>query len=133
MKKLSLLIVLFVFAGVATLMAQTKVITGTITSAVAGEGPIPGVTIQVKGTSIGTITDADGKYRIDVPSNATTLVFSFVGMKNQEVLIAGKTVIDGILESDIFGLDEVVVTGVPTGTPTKKLGFAMSKVQGSCS
>jgi TonB-linked SusC/RagA family outer membrane protein len=130
MKKLSLLIVLFVFVSGFTLLAQTKVITGTITSAVAGEGPIPGVTIQVKGTSIGTITDADGKYRIDVPSNATTLVFSFVGMKNQEVLIAGKTVIDGILESDIFGLDEVVVTGVPTGTPTKKLGFAMSKVQG---
>ncbi len=64
MKKLFLLIVLFVFVGVTTLLAQTKVITGTIISAVAGEGPIPGVTVQVKGTTIGTTTDVNGKYSL---------------------------------------------------------------------
>ena len=85
MKKLFLLIVLFVFVGVSTLLAQTIVITGTVTSAVEGEGPIPGVTVQVKGTTVGTITDANGKYSIPVPQNATALIFSYIGMKSQEV------------------------------------------------
>ena len=58
MKKLFLLIVLFVFIGGYTLLAQTIVITGTVTSAVEGEGPIPGVTVVVKGTTIGTLSDA---------------------------------------------------------------------------
>lgn len=75
MKKLFTLIVLFVFAGLTTLYAQTRVITGTITSGVEGEGPIPGVTVQVKGTTIGALTDANGRYSINVPANATTLVF----------------------------------------------------------
>jgi TonB-linked SusC/RagA family outer membrane protein len=109
MKKLSLLIVLFVFS-VSALLAQTKVITGTVTSAVAGEGPIPGVTIQVKGTTIGTSTDVNGKYSITVPDNATTLVFSYIGMKKQEVEIAGRAVINGVMESDLLGLQEIVVT-----------------------
>jgi TonB-linked SusC/RagA family outer membrane protein len=109
MKKLSLLIVLFVL-GVSTLLAQTKVITGTVISAVKGEGPIPGVTVQVKGTTIGTATDINGKYSLTVPENATTLIFSYIGMKKQEVEIAGRSVIDGTMESDILGLQEVVVT-----------------------
>ena len=76
MKKLLLLFVLFVYVGVSTLLAQTKVITGTVTSAVQGEGKIPGVTIQVKGTTVGALSDANGKYTINAPQNATTLVFS---------------------------------------------------------
>ena len=104
MKKLFLLIVLFVFVSVSTLLAQTIVITGTVTSAVEGEGPIPGVTVQVKGTTIGTITDANGKYTLTVPANATTLIFSYIGMKSQEVAIGGRTVINGVMESDILGL-----------------------------
>ena len=64
MKKLSLLIVLFVFVGWYTLLAQTRVITGTVASSVEGEGPIPGVTVQVKGTTIGTTTDVNGKYSL---------------------------------------------------------------------
>jgi len=101
MKKLSLLIVLFVL-GVSALLAQTKVITGTITSAVAGEGPIPGVTVQVKGTTIGTTSDINGKYTLTVPENATTLIFSYIGMKKQEIEIAGRSVINGTMESDLL-------------------------------
>lgn len=67
MKKLLLLFVLFVFTGITALFAQTKVITGTVTSAVEGEGAIPGVTVQVKGTTIGTVTDINGKYSLSVP------------------------------------------------------------------
>jgi len=109
MKKLSLLIFLFAI-GVSTLFAQTIVITGTVTSAVEGEGPIPGVTVQIKGTTFGALTDANGKYTLNVPQNATTLIFTYVGMKKQEVEIAGRVVVDVIMESEIFSLQEVVVT-----------------------
>ena len=110
MKKLLLLIVLFVFAGVSTLMAQTRVITGTVTSATQGEGAIPGVTVQAKGTTIGALTDLNGKYSITVPTTATTLVFSYVGMATREIPIAGQAVINVVMESTLIGLQEVVVT-----------------------
>jgi TonB-linked SusC/RagA family outer membrane protein len=128
MKKLFLLIVLFVFAGALTLMAQTKVITGAVSSSVAGEGPIPGVTVVVKGTTIGTMTDAQGNYSITVPSNATTLIFSYIGMKSLEVEIAGRSSINGTLESDLIGLDEVVVTAVGIQRSTKSIGYSVSTV-----
>ncbi len=110
MKKLFLIIILFVFAGATTLWAQTRVITGTVTSAMQGEGAIPGVSVSVKGTTIGAITDVNGRYSVTVPQTATTLVFSFVGMRTQEVAIAGRSVIDVVMESDVIGLQEVVVT-----------------------
>jgi len=130
MKKLFLLIILFVFAGVYALQAQTVVITGTISSAIEGEGAIPGVTIQVKGTTIGTITDVNGKYTLTVPQDATTLVFSYIGMKKQEVEINGRTVIDGIMESDILGLEEVVVTALGISREKKALGYSVQDVNG---
>ncbi len=130
MKKLFLLIVLFVFVSGYTLLAQTKVISGTVTSSVAGEGPIPGVTVVVKGTSIGAITDVKGKYSITVPANATTLVFSYIGMKSLEVAIAGRSVIDGTLESDLVGLNEVVVTALGISREKKSLGYSTQEVKG---
>ncbi len=130
MKKLFLLVALFVFASGFTLMAQTKVITGTVTSAVEGEGPIPGVTVQVKGTTLGAITDASGRYSITAPANATTLVFSYIGMKSQEVEIGNRTVIDGMLESDLVGLNEVVVTALGISREKKSLGYATQAVSG---
>jgi TonB-linked SusC/RagA family outer membrane protein len=128
MKKLFLLIVLFVFVSGYTLLAQTIVITGTITSAVAGEGPIPGVTVLVKGTTIGAITDINGNYTITVPTTATTLVFSYIGMNSQEVEIAGRKVIDGVLESGLVGLNEVVVTAFGIKRQAKELGVATAQV-----
>ena len=130
MKKLSLLIVLFAFVSGFTLLAQTKVITGTVSSSVEGEGPIPGVTVQVKGTTIGTTTDLNGKYSITVPQNATTLIFSYIGMKTQEVEIAGRSVINGIMASDILGLDEVVVTALGISREKKALGYSVQDLGG---
>ena len=130
MKKLLLLIVLFVFAGVSTLMAQTRVITGTVTSAEEGEGPIPGVTVQVKGTTIGAVTDVNGNYTITAPQNATTLIFSYIGMKKQEVDIEGRSVINGIMEADILGLDEVVVTALGISREKKAIGYSVQDVTG---
>jgi TonB-linked SusC/RagA family outer membrane protein len=130
MKKSILLIVLSVFISGFTLLAQTKVITGTISSAVAGEGPIPGVTVMCKGTTIGALSDADGKYSITVPTSATTLIFSYVGMKSKEVEIGGRSVIDASLESDLVGLNEVVVTALGISREKKALGYSVQDLGG---
>ncbi|WP_159523541.1 TonB-dependent receptor [Sunxiuqinia indica] len=76
--------------------------------------PLPGVTVAVKGTTSGTITDPDGNYTLkNVPGDGT-LVFSFVGMKTQEIQVMGKNSIDVILEENTIGLDEVVAIGYGT-------------------
>jgi TonB-linked SusC/RagA family outer membrane protein len=128
MKKLFLLIVLSVFISGFTLLAQTITITGTVSSAVAGEGPIPGVTVVAKGTTIGSVTDVNGKYSITVPANVTTLVFTYIGMKPQDALIEGRKVIDVVLESDLVGLNEVVVTALGIKRSEKTLGYAATSI-----
>ncbi len=105
----------FIFLVNITL-AQERTITGKVTSADDGS-TLPGVSIIVKGTTMGTITDIDGKYSISVPSDATTLLYSFIGMITEEMIIGEQTVIDMVLVSDILGLNEVVVIGYGT---TKK-------------
>lgn len=72
---------------------------------------VPGVSVTIKGTSKGTNTDVDGNYKIDVPSNESVLVFSFVGYANQEVLVGDQTVINVSLKADVRQLSEVVVVG----------------------
>jgi TonB-linked SusC/RagA family outer membrane protein len=128
MKKLILLIVLIVFASVSTLFAQTRVITGTVTSATQGEGAIPGVTVQVKGTTIGALTDLSGKYTISVPQTASTLIFSYVGMKTQEIQIGGRVVVDVVMEEELRGLNEVVVTALGIKRDAKALGYSVQSV-----
>jgi TonB-linked SusC/RagA family outer membrane protein len=128
MKKLILLIVLIVFASVSTLFAQTRVITGTVTSATQGEGAIPGVTVQVKGTTIGALTDLSGKYTISVPQTAATLIFSYVGMKTQEIQIGGRVVVDVVMEEELRGLNEVVVTALGIKRDAKALGYSVQSV-----
>ncbi|MFN8239239.1 MAG: SusC/RagA family TonB-linked outer membrane protein [Bacteroidales bacterium] len=128
MKKLSLLIGLFVLS-VSTLIAQTRVITGTVTSSVEGEGAIPGVTVQVAGTTIGTATDVNGKYSVTVPQNATTLVFTYIGMKKQEVQINGRSVVDVVLESETVGLNEVIVSAFGIKRNANEVGAAVTKIE----
>ncbi|HUX59019.1 MAG TPA: SusC/RagA family TonB-linked outer membrane protein [Bacteroidales bacterium] len=130
MKKLFLLIVLFVFVSGITLLAQTIVITGTVTSSIEGEGAIPGVSVSVKGTTVGIITGVDGTYSLVAPQNATTLVFSYIGMKRQEVDINGRSVIDVVMESDLLGLGEVVVTALGISREKKALGYSIQSVNG---
>ena len=109
MKKLTIFLAFLLF--VAFQAAAQMQITGTVTGAEDGL-PIPGVSVVVlDNTTIGTTTDFDGNYSLTVPSSAETLVFSFVGMKTQEVLIAGQSVINVTLETETLGLDEVIVTG----------------------
>src|SRR5664280_1805088 len=128
MKKLFLLIVLFVFISGYTLLAQTIVITGTVTSSVQGEGAIAGITVTVKGTTVGALTDVNGKFSITAPANATTLTFSYIGMKKQEVEIGSRKVIDVIMEPELLGLNEVVVTAFGIKRQAKELGVATEQV-----
>jgi len=98
----------------STGIQQQKSISGTITDA-ATRDPMPGVNILIKGTSIGTLTDVNGKYTLSVPDpNNAILVFSFIGYVSKEVPVSGKSIIDLALEAALTGLDEVVVIGYGT-------------------
>ena len=96
---------------------QQNVVSGTVTDALTGER-MPGVNIVVKGTTIGTITDAAGNYSITVPDRNAALVFSFIGNITQEIPLNGRTTLDVALVGEVTGLDEVVVIGY--GTQRKK-------------
>ncbi|VXD19502.1 TonB-dependent receptor [Marinoscillum sp. 108] len=90
--------------------AQDIRVTGTVTDVETKEG-LPGVTVLERGTSNGTITDAEGNYTLTLPTEYATLVYSFVGFTTQEISLAGQTRIDVALEMDIQSLEEVVVVG----------------------
>ncbi|HZL09535.1 MAG TPA: TonB-dependent receptor [Prolixibacteraceae bacterium] len=91
---------------------QQKPVSGKVTDS-AGS-PLPGVSVVVKGTTNGTITDSEGKYSLSNVPGTTTLTFSFVGMKMQEVVVGGKTTINITLEEESIGIEEVVAIGYGT-------------------
>lgn len=88
-------------------------VVGIVTS-FADKQPIPGVTVLVKGTNTGTITDADGKYSLSIPEGGKSLVFSFIGMGTEEVTIGTQSVINVVMRENVVGVDEVVVIGYGT-------------------
>jgi len=110
-------------------IAQTVQISGTVTSS-EDNLAVPGVSVAVKGTTLGTNTGIDGKYVLSVPANSQTLVFSFIGFKTQEVAIEGKSKIDVVLEQDVFKVDEVVVVGYGTQKKREVTG-SISTVKGA--
>ncbi len=101
-----------------------KTIKGKVTD--SSGATLPGVTVVVKGTNIGIITDMDGNYSLsNIPENAT-LQFSFVGMKSQEASVAGKTTINVKLVEDAIGIEEVVAVGYGTQTKREISGSVVS-------
>lgn len=128
MKRITSLLVCLAFMGI-TAFAQDIQISGKVTSADDGK-VLPGVSVIVKGTTTGTTTSIDGEYTLSVPSGAT-LVFSFVGMKAQEIAVGSQTTIDAVMEAEITGLEEVVVTALGINREKKSLGYAMQQVDGS--
>ena len=88
---------------------QQKVISGVVNDQ-AGQ-PLPGVTIQVTGTTVGVLTDANGRFTLPLPENARTLSFSYIGMKTQVVTLGTQEVLNVVLEETAIDLDEVIVTG----------------------
>ncbi len=92
---------------------QAKTIRGVVTEQNTND-PLPGTSVYVKGTTVGTITDMDGRYQLNVPSEDAVLVFSFIGKRTVEQSVRGATVIDVVMEDDATMLEELVYTGYMT-------------------
>jgi iron complex outermembrane receptor protein len=108
-------------------MQGQQTVTGVVTD---NDGfPLPGVTVVVQGTTIGSITDIDGRYNLSV-SEGDMLNFSFIGFVTETVAVGGRTTIDIMLIPDILEMEEVVVTALGIKRDTKALGYAMSEVKG---
>jgi TonB-linked SusC/RagA family outer membrane protein len=105
------LLSLLLAAGIM-IHAQTRTITGSVTGA-TGE-KLSGVTVSVPGTTAGTLTDADGTFTLAVPAGATTIQFSFIGLKPVTETIGNRTVIDVVMQESTMALDEIVVVGYGT-------------------
>ena len=103
MKKLTFLFLCLVL-GIGLATAQTKEVSGTVISA-EDAMPVIGASVVVKGTTTGTVTDYDGKFSLNVPSSAKTLVISYIGMESQEVAIVPNMKVT--LKSDTKNLEEV--------------------------
>jgi len=129
MRRFTLLIVILLFTGLQVAFAQQKTITGKVTSKEDGT-TLPGVTVVVKGTTIGTVTDANGKYTILVPPKYDVLIFSFVGMKQQEVQVTSSGNVDVVMEADVMNIEGVVVTALGIPREKKSLGYSTQEVTG---
>ena len=123
------LLVSFLFLA-SNVWAQDRTISGNITSDEDGSG-LPGVNVIIKGTTVGTTTDVNGSYTLDVPSDGGTLVFSFIGLASQEVEIGARSVVDVVMSSEVEELQEVVVTALGITKEKAALGYAVTSVGGS--
>ena len=110
-----------------SLQQQQKTVTGVITDQ---KGlPLPGVSVVVKGTNVGTVTNPNGGFTLSVPSNAQTLQFSFVGMKIQEVPLDGRVSFTVVMEEEAIGVGEVVVTALGIDRNKDALGYSVSTLE----
>lgn len=107
---------------------KTGEVSGKVSSATDGTG-LPGVNVLVKGTTIGTVTDMNGYYSIQVPDDQTVLEFSFVGMQSQSRAIGKRKIINVVLEEDVQQLEEVVVTAYGSQR-SRNYSAAIAKLQG---
>ena len=123
------LLVSFLFLA-SNVWAQDRTISGNISSDEDGSG-LPGVNVIIKGTTVGTTTDVNGSYTLDVPSDGGTLVFSFIGLASQEVEIGARSVVDVVMSSEVEELQEVVVTALGITKEKAALGYAVTSVGGS--
>jgi TonB-dependent SusC/RagA subfamily outer membrane receptor len=126
MKKFLLLCSAVVFA-LSSAWAQERTVSGRVTSTEDGSA-LPGVNVVIKGTTNGTVTDADGNYKLSVPSSGGSLIFSFIGLQSQEVAIGDRSTVDVSLSLDVTQLSEVVVTAQGIQRDQKALGFATTTI-----
>lgn len=123
-------LVAFVLAVPLIALAQERTVTGKISSSDDGLG-LPGVNVVVRGTSTGTMTDANGNFSIVVTGESSVLVFSYVGYVTQEITVGSNSVINVSLVVDTKTLSEVVVTAFGLKQEKKALGFAVQEVNGA--
>lgn len=127
-------ILLFPCLATGTLLASTGslaedneafTVQGTVTDQETGE-PVPGVNILLKGSGVGTVTDIDGLYSIQVANDNDVLVFSFIGYKTQEIAVNGRSTIDVQIATDLQGMQEIVVIGYGTREKSQVTGAISS-------
>ncbi len=129
MRKFTLFIAFLFFVGMQVLQAQDREITGTVTNPDDGQ-PIPGVQVVVKGTTVGTVTDLNGNYSLNVPPSAEILVFKYIGFQEQEITIGDQKSINVELSESMTALDEIVVTALGVTREKKALGYSVQDVSG---
>lgn len=118
----------FAASGVKAVQQQGVTITGVVSDA-SGMG-MPGVSIRVKGATVGTVSNIDGGYTINVSDASSVLVFTFLGYKEQEIVVGNRSQIDVVLSEDAVAIREVVVTALGIKREEKALGYAMTELKG---
>lgn len=129
MKKSLLSCFLFLFVAVSMAMAQTRTISGKVTSAEGGEAMV-GVSVAVRGTTMGTLTDENGTFTLEVPVNRT-LTFNYIGYIAQEVIVRNQSTINIALVSDDNAIEEVVVTGMGQRLDKRSFTGASTQISGA--
>ncbi|RIV25006.1 SusC/RagA family TonB-linked outer membrane protein [Fibrisoma montanum] len=112
-----------------TVQAQNRVITGIVSS--AEEGPLPGVNVVLKGTTVGSTTDALGKYSLSVPGDAAVITFSSIGFLTEELTVGNRSTFNLTLKADTRQLQEVVITALGVAKEKKALGYGVQELKGS--
>ena len=125
MRKLTVLLVFFLFTGMQAVFAQ-RAVTGRVVT--ADNVSLPGVTVQVQGTTTGTVTDPNGGFSLQVPNNQAVLLFSFIGFNPQNITVGTQTTINVTMTESAEQLSEVVVTALGIRREAKSLGYAVSTV-----
>lgn len=130
MRQLQLVFVfmLLMVAGIPAAFAQKRTVSGTISE--ANGKPMPFVNVTVKGTNVGTTSNTDGIFSIDVPEGAKSIVFSIIGFKTQEINLSGRTSVNITMTDDVGELENVVVTALGIERSTKALQFSATQVSG---
>ncbi|MGY4538926.1 TonB-linked SusC/RagA family outer membrane protein [Mucilaginibacter sp. UYNi724] len=128
MKKLLLVSLCFLMLCVTQVYAQNRTITGTVTSKDDGL-PLPGVSVQVNGTSIGTQTNASGKFSLSVPASAKSLSFSFIGFQKQTANIGSSDALSVSLGSSANQLGEVVIAAAGLQVQKSTQGYATTQLK----
>ncbi len=129
MRKITILLVFLFFVGIQFASAQQRTISGKVISSEDGTG-IPGVSISVKGTTIGTVTDINGDFRMDIDELHRILIFQYLGMKTQEIEIGSTSTFNITLAPDALLMEEVVVTALGITREKKSLGYATQTIDG---
>ncbi len=126
MKKVLLPVFLFL-AFTTAIFAQTRTLTGTVT--VAGDGStLPGVSVIIKGTTQGTITAVDGKFKLPGVTAASVIVFSFIGFTPVEVTVGEQSVVNVVMSAEAHTLDEFVVTALGVKRGKREIGYSSEKM-----
>ncbi|SOE21407.1 TonB-linked outer membrane protein, SusC/RagA family [Spirosomataceae bacterium TFI 002] len=128
MKKLIRYLFVFLFSSIGLYSQAQTSVSGTISS--PQEGDLPGVSVVVKGTTTGTMTDMVGKYTIAVPNSQSILVFSAIGFQTKELTVGSQTNINVSLVPDTKLLNEVVITALGISREKKSLGFSQQAISG---